>query len=178
MQVFKGLFTKAQLFFTKFLKRKESQVGHIVDGVSSFVDAETIALKRRIESKKRRQKNLKLLLGGLFTLVITFGCIAFYSQYKLRTLTQDELLVDIPKEKQPRTGEEIVKALGRHVVLPEGVPQVAEVQDAARLKTTQAFFENSENGDVVVVYDSRIYLYRPSQDIIVSSGDITGLGQQ
>lgn len=165
----------------RFLKKKEAEAEaeaeHAISDVSSVVSEEALIIKRRIEVKRTKQRRLKIVLGGLLLLVVVFGVIAAYSQYQLKTLTRDELLVDIPKEKQPRTGEEIVKALGRHVVLPASVPQIAEVQDAARLKITQAFFENAENGDVVVVYDSRIYLYRPSQDVIVASGDITGTGQ-
>lgn len=168
---------KIQALLRRFLRKKETEVNQISQGINTFVSEEALLIKRRIENKKLKQRKLKIIIGSLFLLVVVFGFVAAYSQYKLQTLTQDELLVDIPKEKQPRTGEEILKALGRHVVLPEGVPQIAEVQDAARLKTTQAFFENSENGDVVVVYDSRIYLYRPAQDIVVGSGDITGRAQ-
>lgn len=168
---------KIQVLLRRFLRKKETEVSQISQDINTFVSEEALLIKRRIENKKLKQRKLKIIIGSLFLLVVVFGSVAAYSQYKLQTLTQDELLVDIPKEKQPRTGEEILKALGRHVVLPEGVPQIAEVQDAARLKTTQAFFENSENGDVVVVYDSRIYLYRPSQDIVVASGDITGRAQ-
>lgn len=163
--------------FKHFLKKKEDQVAHLREDASSFISEEAQLIKQRIEKRKLKQKKLKLVLGSLLTLVFVFGAIAIYSQYKLRSITEAELLVDIPKEKQPRTGEEIVKALGRHVILPEGIPQIAEVQDAARLKVSQAFFENAENGDVVVVYESTIYLYRPSKDVLVSYGDITSLGQ-
>lgn len=161
--------------FKRFLKKKEDQVAHLREEANSFISEEAQLIKQRIEKRKLKQKKLKLVLGSLLTLVFVFGAVAAYSQYKLRSLTQAELLVDIPKEKQPRTGEEIVKALGRHVLLPQGQPQIAEVQDAARLKSTQAFFEKSENGDVVVVYDSVIFLYRPSKDVVIASGEIGSL---
>jgi hypothetical protein len=161
----------------RFLKKEESQVQHIEENANSFISEEAQLIRQRIERRKLKQRKLKLILRILLSLVVIFGTIAAYSQYKLQTLTEDELLVDTPKEKQPRTGEEIVKALGRHVLLPDGSPQIAEVQDAARLKMTQAFFEKAENGDVVVVYDSVIFLYRPSKDIVIASGDISGLGQ-
>ncbi len=162
-----------QRIFKKGTKEAESVSGEI----SSFISEEAQLIKQRIESRKLKQRKLQFILVTLFSLVIIFGTIAAYSQYKLQTLTVDELLVDIPKEKQPRTGQEIIAALGRHVLLPEGTPQIAEVQDVTRLKASQAFFENAENGDVVVVYDSLIFLYRPSKDIVVASGDISGTGQ-
>jgi hypothetical protein len=147
----------------------------VTEGVESFINEEMLIVKQKLEAKKRRVRRLKITLGTLSALVVLLGGIALYSQYQLRTLTHDELLVDIPQEKQPKTGEEIIKALGRHVVLPEGVPQIAEVQDVDRLKQSQAFFENARNGDVVVVYSTTIYLYRPAQDVLVSYGDITSV---
>lgn len=169
--------TKIASIFKRLLKKERAEMDRALSEANAFVSEEAKLIRERIETRKLRQRKLKLILGGLLTLVVVLGIVAAYSQYKLHTLTADELLVDIPKEKQPRTGEEIMKALGRHVVLPEGNPQIAEVQDAGRLKTSQAFFENAENGDVVVVYDSIIYLYRPSKDIVVSSGEINGLSQ-
>ncbi len=168
---------KLFILLKRFLKKKESQVKHAEEEASSFVNEEAQLIKQRIENRKLKQRKLKIILGTLLFLVVFLGGIAAYSQYKLQTLTVDELIVDIPKEKQPRTGQEIVAALGRHILLPEGNPQIAEVQDVAQLKMSQAFFENAENGDVVVVYDSLIFLYRPSKDIVIASGDISGTGQ-
>lgn len=169
---------KLATLLKRFFKKSEKEIRHVGEEANSFISEEAQLIKQRIENRKIKQRKLKLVLGTLLSLVVIFGAIAAYSQYRLQTLTEDELLVDIPKEKQPRTGEEIVKALGRHVLLPEGQPQIAEVQDANRLKSTQAFFEKAENGDVVVVYDSVIFLYRPSKDVVIASGDISGLGQQ
>ncbi len=164
-------------FLKYFLRKKENEVSSLIEETNSFIFEETRFIKNKIEYRKLKQKNLKILLGTLVALVFVFGGIAAYSQYKLRGIAEAELLVDVPKEKQPRTGEEIVRALGRHVILPEGSPQIAEVKDAARLKVSQAFFENAENGDVVVVYESTIYLYRPSKDLVVAHGNITDLRQ-
>lgn len=166
-----------QALFKRFLKKEGRLLHDAVADISGPVDEEMDRIRQRIEAKKTKRKKLQLLLGGLSFLVIIFAVVAIYSQYQLRTLTRDELQAEIPLDKQARTGEEIVKALGRLVVLPEGEPQIAEVQDAARLKATQAFFENAENGDVVVVYDSTIYLYRPSKDVLVSFGEISALNR-
>ncbi len=161
-----------------FFKKTGKEIRYAGGEASSFISEEAQLIKQRIENRKQKQRKLKIILGTLLSLVVIFGAIAAYSQYKLQTLTKDELLVDITKEKLPRTGEEIVTALSRHVLLPEGQPQIAEVQDANRLKSSQAFFEKAENGDIVIVYDSVIFLYRPSKDVVIASGDISSIGQQ
>jgi hypothetical protein len=64
------------------------------------------------------------------------------------------------------------------MILPdEQSPQIAEVQDVAQLRKTQDFFKNAENGDVVIMYSSVIYLYRPSQDRVVSAGSVLPSGE-
>lgn len=159
-------------YIQRIFKKGVKETGTISEEVSSFISEEAQLIRQRVDTRRAKQRKLKIVLGTLLSLVVIFGSIALYSQYKLRTLTRAELQDSIPKESQPRTGEEIVKALGRLVLLPEGVPQIAEVQDVDRLKKSQSFFENAENGDVVVVYDNDIYLYRPSKDIIIGSGKI------
>lgn len=51
------------------------------------------------------------------------------------------------------------------------------MQDVAQLRKTQDFFKNAENGDVVIMYSSVIYLYRPSQDRVVSAGSVLPSGE-
>lgn len=172
-------YTEGIISATKhFFKKEKKSLQEDAQVVGSFISEEALLIKQRVEAKKAKQKKLRIIFGSLIALVILFAGLTIYSQYQLETLSRDELLADIPKEKQPKTGEEIIKALGRHVKLPEGVPQIAEIKDVSRLKTSQAFFEHAENGDYVVVYDSTIYLYRPSQDILISYGDISNLEER
>jgi hypothetical protein len=165
---------KLPTLLSHFFSKKQKLAGAQDEQVSTLLSGEAQLIKERIEKRKLKQRKLKIVIGSLLSLVVIFASIAFYSQYKLRTLTQEELGVDV-RASTPRTGEEIIQALSRHVLLPEGVPQIAEVQDVARLKTSQAFFENAENGDVVIVYDATIFLYRPSKDIVIATGDISSL---
>ena len=132
-------------------------------------------VRQKIENRKKRQKRIKMIFGGLIVLVLLLLCATAYSSYRLHTLAKEELTTSTPVT--PKTAEDVVKALSRHILVPEGVPQIAEVQDAEKLRNSQAFFKDAENGDIVVVYDTTIFIYRPSKDIVVASGDISGVGQ-
>lgn len=145
---------------------------------NSFVESEVERLKQKIHHRKKRQKRIQYIFSGLTILVVFFALFASYSQYKLYRLAQDEKAVGSTNQQFAKTGEEVIKALSRHILLPEGVPQIAEIQDVEKVKATQAFFKNAENGDIVVVYDNAsIFIYRPSKDIIIGAGDISGVGQ-
>jgi hypothetical protein len=162
-----------------------AQAHNETSGDVSFAQDEVATIKQKIENRKAKRKKLKLILGSLGSLVFILAALVVYSQYKLYKLSKDELIVDGAKSavnenatSTPATGEDIIKRLGRHILLPQGTPQIAEVQDVAKLKDTQAFFKDAENGDIVVVYETMIYIYRPSADIVIASSDISGVGQK
>ena len=143
-----------------------------------FAQAEVSRIKQKIEKRKTRQKRI-ITLFAVFTVIIAVLLIVVgYSQYKLYKLSQEESVVIDGTKQSAKTGEEVITALKRHIVLPSGVPQIAEVKDVEKLRNTQAFFKDAENGDIVVVYNTTIILYRPSLDLVVAMGDMSGVGQQ
>lgn len=148
-------------------------------GSDAFVTSEAHNLKQKIEKRKGKQKQLRRFIGGMITLVVVLALGFGYSQYKLYTLSKEELATGAVSlaSSTPKTPEEILKAVGRHILLPEGSPQIAEVQDVEKLRETQAFFRNARNGDIVIVYPFTIFIYRPADDIVVASGDILGTGE-
>ena len=112
--------------------------------------------------------------GGLSLVILVLIVVLGYSQYRLHILAKDELSTSSTTVSTAKTGVEVVKALSRHMILPEGDPQIAEIQDVSKLQDSQAFFKNARNGDIVVVYDSTIIVYRPSKDLIVATGKLRG----
>lgn len=149
----------------------------------SFAEDEAFHIKNKIEKRKHKQKQMKFMIGGVGVFIFFLIAVAGYSQYKLHTLSKDETYVRGEEQgtlggtNTPRTGEEIIQALKKHILVPGGNPQIAEVQDSEKLKETQAFFKDVKNGDVVIIYPEIIFVYRPSADIVVASTDISGVGQ-
>lgn len=135
----------------------------------SFTQAEAST----VHGKKNKQKRIKNIIGMLLVAVIFFALTTVYSQYRLYVMGT---LLDAKQKttpEVPKTPEQVISALKRHIKLPEGTPQIASVNDAKKISSTQPFFKDAVNGDVVVVYDTVIYLYRPLDDIVVSVGDIS-----
>jgi hypothetical protein len=144
---------------------------------------EVAHLKQKIEKRKEKQKKVKSLFVALVILVVVLGALFGYSQYKLYILSNAEQVTVPQNDTQavrtvPKSGEEVLAALKKHILVPPGNPQIAEVQDVAKLKETQAFFKDAQNGDVVIVYETMIFIYRPIADIVVAASDISGVGQQ
>jgi hypothetical protein len=81
---------------------------------------------------------------------------------------------DITNPAVPATPNQIIEAVSKHIILPDTVPQIAAVQDAAKLSSSQEFFKDTVDGDVVIVYENMIIVYRPSKDLLVAVGDVGG----
>ncbi len=75
--------------------------------------------------------------------------------------------------------EKLAARVGELILLPENeVPTVATVSDMHALEG-QAFFQNAQLGDKVLMYlaAQKAVLYRPSEDLIIEVGPITGSEQ-
>ncbi len=123
--------------------------------------------------KKAKQKRVKNIVLSLIVISFFFFITTIYSQYKVYQLSKIEnAKADLLKGEIPNNPQQIIEAVSRHILLPKSTPQVAAVQDANKLVTSQPFFKDTLNGDVVLVYENTIVIYRPSKDIIVAVGDI------
>lgn len=130
--------------------------------------------EKHSQIKKNKQKRLKKIVFSLFGFAIFFFLTTVYSQYQVYVLKKLAVAEELANPEIPSTPNQIVEAVSRHIILPDTIPQIASIQDAKKLSTTQAFFKDAVNGDVVLVYETTIIIYRPTQDILVAVGDISG----
>lgn len=108
--------------------------------------------------------NLKVILVVLGVLVVGLAgtSLMFYNQVK-------DLKVN-PQKVSQEENQKIIDAVGKLVLLPEGeTPTIATVTDPSKLKTQQAFFARSAEGDKVLIYTSALkaIMYRPSENKII-----------
>lgn len=65
-----------------------------------------------------------------------------------------------------------VEKVQRHIVLPKEEPKFVVIQDAATLKQNQPFFAQAKDGDILLVYTSKVILYSPVLDKVVEVAQI------
>ena len=105
----------------------------------------------------------KVLYGALAVVVLASVGTAFY--YK----RQATILRTNPAKAVEKEVKQVIEAVSRLVVLPEGeTPTVATVADKEKLKD-QVFFANAKVGDKVLIYTNakKAILYNPEADKIV-----------
>ena len=164
-------------FFEKSQQEKIVGAEALGESEAYFAQSEVDRIKQKIEKRKARQKRIVVLFSLLALVIVILIIVVGYSQYRLYKLSQEETVITDGTRVTANTGEEVIKALSRHILVPQGKPQIAEVKDVTKLRNSQAFFKDAENGDIVVVYGTTIILYRPSLDIVVAMGDLSGVGQ-
>lgn len=72
------------------------------------------------------------------------------------------------------SGEAIVTRVGKLMILPDEDPMIYSIQDQHSLVTRQAFFDNAEKGDILLLFvkSKMAVIYSPARDIIVNVGPV------
>ncbi len=120
---------------------------------------------------KRSFFGKKLLFIVLYVLIVAglaaFGGI-YYTKYQdLKTAT--------PEQLQQSQIDETLKEVGKLYALPANEkPDVATVKDKEALKKQYPFFDQAENGDIVLIYKEAklALLYRPGTKQLVKVGPV------
>lgn len=69
--------------------------------------------------------------------------------------------------------DELLEKVSRHVLLPIGEdPIIATIGDAASLAEQQAFYKDAEDGDKLIVYKEKAFIYSPARDIVINVGPV------
>ena len=136
--------------------------------MANFLDQEEQTL---LKTTRTREKQFLLII--LILLVLGAGGAAYW-YFDRDGKAGGVSLNDLPPQPQlsPEEIQDVLQTVDRHIVLPPGEPLIATVQDAASLKKLQPFFDSSENGDQLLVYPDRAFLYRPSADKLINVGPV------
>jgi len=120
--------------------------------------------------------NKKWFYTGLILIIAIIPTIYFFVQNK----NTENKLNDLQNNSQSSaTLDEVVKQVGKLVLLPSGEqPTLATVSDVAKLQS-QPFFSGAANGDKVLVYNKakKAILYRPSLNKIVEMAPLNSTNQ-
>jgi hypothetical protein len=130
-------------------------------------------INSEVEVVKNNKKDLVKIIFFVVVVIIIGGVLVSYKWNNKASLietaeTTENQAVLADKEKQ-----DLLEKINKHILLPaEGNPVIMQIDDAEELKKTQAFFVNSLDGDVLVVYQDKALIYRPSEDVLINVGPV------
>jgi len=69
--------------------------------------------------------------------------------------------------------QELLEKIKKHIVLPsEDEPLIVRINNAEDLKKNQAFFTNSKDNDILIVYQDKALIYRLDEDLLINVGPV------
>ena len=73
-----------------------------------------------------------------------------------------------------RDADELVTKVSKLMIVPDESPTIATVKDAEKLRTSEVFFKDVENGDKILIFAAAqtAVVYRESDNRIIKSGPI------
>lgn len=120
--------------------------------------------KRSLVSKKTILRTINVLI----ILALAGAAGYYYRQY-------DDLKNSTPEKLQQAQTDQYINEVGKLYSLPQNEkPDVATVKDKEALKKQYPFFDQAENGDVVLIYkDAKLaILYRPTTKQLIKVGPV------
>lgn len=131
-------------------------------------------MAKKEKTKKSKHKYLKKgLLVSAFVVLIIFGaffCVRYFQvnkKYTELSMTQDQ------------RNQQTINKVSKLMDLPKNEkPTIFEVKEKAKLgnaKVTVAYFQNAQNGDVILAYDKAnlSIIYRPGEKRIIKTDNYT-----
>ena len=113
-------------------------------------------------------KKTKIPKFLFIALIVLLSAVSGYFYYQSASKSPEAQKVQAEKDAKEITGK-----ISKFMLLPTDTPAIATVSDK-NLLTKQPFFANAENGDKLLIYQSKAQaiLYRPSTNMIIAVGPI------
>jgi len=132
---------------------------------------------KKIEKKKKR----KGIIKGAFNFLLIVAVVAavglfLWAEQQRREATKEIERVEGElkdlQETTQRSGEEVadevLEKVRSLITLPEEPrPTVATIVDIERLRESNEFFQQADNGDNLILTENRAILYDPEQNVII-----------
>lgn len=126
----------------------------------------------RVMSAMKKPVIIAIISIGVAVIFILFGV------WIARKTSPNTAYTALPKQAasiaqlSDKQVKELVSTVSRHILLPSEMPQIVAIANVDQLKIDQPFFRSAMNEDQLLVYPSRVILYRPSTDQIVDVAQI------
>ncbi|MGB0756888.1 MAG: hypothetical protein ACPGO5_00350 [Patescibacteria group bacterium] len=104
--------------------------------------------------------------------VILFIFVAIFAGFTIWRSLQQSTDQEFIQPYSEADIESLLQTISERIDLPDEVPLIAKVENAAALKVDQPFYDDVQNGDIVLLFATKAVIYRPDEDIIINVGPL------
>lgn len=126
------------------------------------------------KTTRKQQTPYRVYLLALVGLVVLggasyFGWMKYNQMYNSPEAVTAAQVAEAEAEKKV-----ILDDISKLMLLPEGDPVLFKVSDKEQMRKQQAFFKDTENDDVLLVFQAsgKAIIYRPSSKTIINVGPV------
>lgn len=114
--------------------------------------------------------NKNLIIGVVVLVVVLAGGYYAFARYQAMQNSPEAQAAKLELQKNA-----IITKIKALTVLPDEEPVLFTVNDANLLKSQQAFFKDSSNGDVLLVFQKsgKALIYREASNQIINAGPVS-----
>jgi hypothetical protein len=122
---------------------------------------------RSTDQQNGPNSKLVMIVAGAVVLLSLGVAGYFVMQYQKVIKTNPEIAAQDTKQR-------VVNAVGKLYNVPREEPTMARVSDVTKLRDSQEFFKNAQNGDYMLIYVKAklAVLYREGANRIVNAGPV------
>ena len=129
------------------------------------------------EAKQEDTNNIMTIKKKNFFLIIVIMALlsvaTVFVSKKYYDLNVNIATQEFQQELSQKEQDAILDNIEEHILISRDTePFVAIIDNVDKLKQTQTFFEKSENGDVLVVFNDKAIIYRPDSDLLINVGPV------
>lgn len=130
---------------------------------------------KKIENLKITDKKM-LLYGAVIILFLGLLGGLIWSLASYQNIKKQVVRLSSPEGQAELAQQEtniLLTKIGQLIILPQGQdPFIATIQDAATLAEKQAFYKDAQNGDKLIVYSDKAFIYREQDNRLVNVGPV------
>ncbi|MEZ4156554.1 MAG: hypothetical protein R3B52_01060 [Candidatus Paceibacterota bacterium] len=130
--------------------------------------------EKAVEMPSEKQSSKKWLF--ILIALIVVGALGYgYMTGMFDSAMSKPLNISLDEELSEEQVAEVIERVRDHITLPEGEdPLVATIINVEELRAEQAFYQNAENGDILLLFGQagKAIIYSPSKDRLINVGPI------
>lgn len=129
--------------------------------------------------KKKNSKSRKKIISFFFILLIILGFVLFTYKKNKEAERLDQLSQSASELTTEDQVQSVLASVSKLTILPDEAPVLFIISDVDLLKKEQLFFNNAQNGDILLVFPQAVkaLIYSPSRNLIVNMGPVS-FGQE
>lgn len=115
----------------------------------------------------------RMVLALVVVGVLAWFVFDYIDTKKQLTLLESPVAVqEAQKEANEKEIQEVIAQVSKFIILPDGAPSLATIQDVGALAEQQPFFKDAQNGDQILIYTDKAIIFSPERNILVNVGPV------